>query len=158
MRSTLGKLAFAALLSLAWLAPAQALAQGEMGSWKINPAKSKYNPGPPPREIVTKFEPAGKGIKNTTQMTNAQGTASTMVYTAQFDGKDYPLEGSAISNTVALKKRTDGSVERTDKKDGKVVFTMVRTLSKDGKTLTVVQKGMDGKGQPFENVMVFDRQ
>ena len=159
MRNALGRTAVAALvLSLACLAPAIHAQSKDpvMGSWKLNPAKSKYNPGPPPKEIVTRFEPAGKAVKNTTEFVNAEGKAFTIVYTAEVDGKDYPLTGSATANAVALKKLANGSVERTDKMDGKVTQTLVRTLSKDGKSLTVVQKGTSPKG-PFENVMVFDR-
>jgi len=160
MRNAIGRSALAALvLSLACLVPA-AHAQSKdpvMGTWKVNPAKSKYNPGPPPKEIVTKFEAAGKAVKNTTEFTNAEGKAFTIVYTAEVDGKDYPLTGSATADAVSLKKLADGRIERTDKKEGKVTQTLVRSLSKDGKMLTVVQKGTSPKG-PFENVMVFDRQ
>ena len=161
MRLAIGRAALAALtLSVACLAPAtQAQSRDPaMGSWKVNPAKSKYSPGPPPKAISTRFEAAGKAIKNTTEFTNAEGKLLTIVYTADVDGKDYPVTGSAVANTVSLKKLADGSIERTDKKDGKVVQTLVRTVSKDGKTMTVTQKGKTAQGAPIDNVMVFDKQ
>ena len=161
MRNACFKAALAALsLSIACLAPA-AQAQSKdpvIGTWKINPEKSKYNPGPPLKSVVTKFEPAGKGVKNTTEFTNAEGKAFTVTYTAEYDGKDNPLAGSATANTVAIKKLKDGSVERVDKKDGKVTMTMVRQVSKDGKSMTVTQKATNPQGKPVDNVLVFDRQ
>jgi hypothetical protein len=161
MRNAIGRTALVALvLSLGFLAPA---AHGQskdaaIGNWKINAEKSKYSPGPPPKALSTRFEAAGKGIKNTTEFTNPEGKPATIVYTAEIDGKDYPLTGSAVATSVSLKQLPDGSVERTDKKDGKVVQTMVRKVSKDGKTLTVTLRGKTAQGAPIENVMVFDRQ
>jgi hypothetical protein len=161
MRYATGRAAFAVLvLSAACLAPAvQAQSKDPViGSWKINQAKSTYTPGPPPKALATRFEAAGKGLKNTTDFTNPEGKSFMIVYTAEVDGKDYPLAGSASATAVSLKKLPDGSVERTDKKDGKVVQTLVRQVSKDGKTLTVTQKGKTPQGAPVRNVMVFEKQ
>ncbi|MEO5677391.1 MAG: hypothetical protein ABIQ84_07570 [Usitatibacter sp.] len=160
MRSALGKLAFAAILmSLTWVAPA-AWAQEKdlgMGTWKLNLAKSKYKPGPPPKSLVVKFEPAGKGVKTSSDFVNAQGEKTTAVYTAQYDGKDYPITGSATADTVALMKLAGGKIERVDKKGGKRVQTFVRSVSADGKTMTIAHKGKNAKGEPFDNVLVLEK-
>ena len=34
-----------------------------VGTWKLNLAKSKYNPGPPPKSGSNRFEPASGGLK-----------------------------------------------------------------------------------------------
>jgi len=47
-------------------------------------------------------------------------------YTANFDGKDYPLAGVPNADTVSLKRIDTRTTERTDKKDGKVVQTLTR--------------------------------
>ena len=160
MRTALGKLAFVAtLLSLAWMAPA-AWAQDSdpgMGTWKLNLAKSKYKPGPAPQSLVVKFEPAGKGVKTTSDFVNAKGEKISSVYTAYYDGKDYPITGSAVSDTVALKKLGGGKMERVDKKGGKPFQTFVRTVSADGKTMTITQKGTNPKGELFDNVLVLEK-
>jgi hypothetical protein len=44
------------------------------------------------------------------------------------------------------------------KKDGKVAGQSSYEVSSDGKTLTATVKGMDAKGRPFEQVIVFDRE
>ena len=160
MRSAIGKMAFAVILmSLTWLAPA-AWAQDKdlgMGTWKLNLAKSKYKPGPPPKSLVVTFEPAGKGVKTTSDFVNAEGQKTTAVYTANYDGKDYPITGSAIADTVALKKLGGGKIERVDKKGGKRVQTFVRSVSADGKTMTITHKGSNAKGEPFDNVLVLEK-
>ena len=133
-------------------------ADPRIGTWKVNTAKSKYSPGPPPQSLTVKVEPAGKGEKATAEFVNADGSRVTTVYTANFDGKDYPLTGSQLANTVALKRVDARTTERVDKKDGKVVQTLNRVVSADGKTMTVTVKGVNARGENVNNVVVFEKQ
>ena len=128
-----------------------------MGTWKLNVAKSKYSPGPAPRSMTLKVEPSSQGEKVTAEFVNADGTRTASVYTANFDGKDYPLTGSAVADTVSLKRIDARTTDRTDKKGGKVVQTLKRVVSEDGKTMTVTVKGMTAQGQAVNNVVVFDK-
>lgn len=41
---------------------------------------------------------------------------------------------------------------------GKAVGTTTRTVSADGKVLTLASKGTDAKGAAYDDVLVFDRQ
>jgi hypothetical protein len=129
-----------------------------IGTWKMNASKSKFNPGPPPQDLMVKVEPAGQGEKVTADISNADGTRTTTVYTANFDGKDYPLTGSPTADTVSLKRIDSRTTERTDKKGGKVVTTLKRVVSQDGKTMTVTTKGTNPDGQATNNVIVFEKQ
>src|SRR5262249_31472327 len=117
-----------------------------VGAWKLNVAKSTFSPGPAPQSNALKIEAAGQGEKVTTEGVNAEGARTATQYTANFDGKDYPLTGSQIANTVSLKRIDARTTERTDKKDGKVVQTLTRVVSADGKTMTVTVKGTNAQG------------
>jgi hypothetical protein len=128
------------------------------GTWKINLAKSKYNPGPPPKAQTLTIEPSGEGEKVTSEMTNADGTQAKVQYTAAFDGKDYPITGSNVADTVALTRIDARTSERTDKKGGKVIQVFRRVVSADGKTMTVTIKGTSATGEPMNNVVQFDKQ
>jgi hypothetical protein len=130
----------------------------KIGTWTLNLEKSKFSPGPPLKSLTITFEPAGKGIHLTTKGVGADGTASATEYTANYDGKDYPLTGSPTANTVALKRINAYTTSRIDKKDGKVVSTLRATLSKDAKTYTVTVKGKTAKGEPLANTLVFNKQ
>jgi len=163
MQSHWRTLTFVAVLALTGVLGAgvinlSAQADPRIGTWKLNAAKSKYNPGPPPQSLAVKVEPAGQGEKTTAEFVNADGTRTTTVYTAGFDGKDYPLTGSQIANTVALKRVDARTTVRTDKKEGKVVQTLTRVVAQDGKTMTVTVKGTNAQGQAVNNVVVFDKQ
>ena len=94
----------------------------------------------------------------TTEFVNADGTRTTTQYTANFDGKDSPLTGSAIADTVSLKRSNARTTVRTDKKGGTVVQTLRRVVSKDGKTMTVTTKGTNAQGQAVNNVALFEKQ
>jgi hypothetical protein len=78
-----------------------------------------------------------RGEKVTSEVVNADGTSTTTQYTANFDGKDYPLTGSLIADMVSLKRIDARTTERTDKKGGTVAQTIRRVVSADGKTMNV---------------------
>ena len=129
-----------------------------IGTWKLNVEKSKYSPGPAPQSETMKIEASGEGEKATTEGVNAAGTATRTQYTAQYDGKDYPMTGSQNADTVSLKRIDARTMERTDKKGEKVVATSTRVISEDGKTMTVTTKGTNAQGQASNNVTVWEKQ
>jgi len=130
-----------------------------IGTWKLNVAKSTYSPGPAPQSLMVKVEAAGQGEKVTADFVNADGTRTTTLYTANFDGKDSPLTGSLAGVDMVSLKRIDAqTTERTDKKGDKVVQVLARVVSPDGKTMTVTTKGTNAQGQAVNNVAVYDKQ
>jgi hypothetical protein len=129
-----------------------------IGTWKLNVEKSKFSPGPPPQSSTLKIETVGRGKKVTSEGVNAQGARTATEYTANYDGKDYPLTGSQIANTVSVRQIDARITESTVKKDGKVVRTLTRVVSEDGKTMTVRVKGTNAQGQPVDTVAVWEKQ
>jgi hypothetical protein len=130
-----------------------------IGTWKLNVAKSKYDPGPAPQSQTLTVEASGKGEKVTSEVVASDGKRTTTTYTANFDGKDYPLTGSTLgADKVSLKRIDARTTERTDKKDGKVITTIRRVVSVDGKTMNVTVKGTNAEGKPVNNIVVFEKQ
>ena len=76
---------------------------------------------------------------------------------APADGKEVPVTGSADADTASMKRINSYTTVVTNKKAGKATTTLRRTISKDGKTLTITAKGTDGKGRPVNSVEVFDK-
>jgi hypothetical protein len=128
-----------------------------VGTWHLNVQKSKFSPGPPPKSIVLTFEQTAPGtMKATADTVEADGQPRKTEFTTTTDGKDTPLAGSPIADTVSLK--TDGNKRvRVDKKGGKVVMTYNGTISPDGKTFTVDAKGTNPKGEAVHNQLVFEK-
>jgi len=79
-------------------------------------------------------------------------------YTYAYDGRDYPMLGSASYDTLNAVRIDTWTVRSEEKRDGKTVGIAVRQVSRDGKVLTITDKGTNRKGQPFSQLLVFDRQ
>ena len=132
-------------------------ANPRVGTWHLNVAKSTYSPGPAPKSQVLTIEAAGAGEKVTSESVLATGAKTVSVYTASYDGQPHPLTGSDTADAVTLKRVDANTSERTDSKGGKAVQTLVRVVSKDGKTMTVTIKGTNAQGQAVNNVVVFEK-
>jgi hypothetical protein len=128
------------------------------GTWTLNVAKSKFNSGPTIKSQTRKYEVSGETVKQTLDGVDASGKPTHMTFSAQYDGKDYPVSGNPDADTIAVKRTDKYSAKSTLKKDGKPVQTTVRHVSKDGKTLTMKTTGTNSKGEKVDNVLVFDKQ
>jgi len=134
---------------------AQSVSDSALGAWTLNHAKSTFS-GAVPYRRVTKFEVVGDAIKETTYTMSTDKRSVLVEYTARFDGNDYPISNSILT-TVSLKRVDDHTVERTGKIGGQVVETETRTVSDNGKVLTVATKG-NRDGAEYSSVQVYDRQ
>jgi len=142
------------------LAPMAGYAQTNpfVGTWNLNLAKSKFSPTPPVQSSTLTYEAVEQGVKATVKGTDAEGKPIDYQYTANYDGKDYPITGAPNADTVSLKRINAYKVEQTRKKAGKVVLTMTLVVSKDGKTLTTTAKGVNAKGEKVSGTAVYEKQ
>jgi hypothetical protein len=131
----------------------------QYGTWKLNLAKSKYSPGPAPKEGTVTIEAAGPGRKVSVTGVAADGTAVKWGYSGNFDGKEIPITGNhPDADVVILKRVSANAVRTTNKKAGKRTLVNGVSVSPDGKTLTVATTGVNAKGQTVKNIQVFDKQ
>ncbi len=140
------------------LAVTAATADQHSGTWKMNPDKSKYSPGPAPKNTTAKIESDENGIKVSVEGSNVDGSALHVQYDAKFDGKDYPVTGVPYADMVSVKRIGADTIVSTMKKGGQVVMTVTSVVSKDGKTRTSTFKGKDSEGHDVLNVVVSDKQ
>jgi hypothetical protein len=130
----------------------------QVGTWKLNLAKSKYSPGPAPKEVMMKIEAKGAGFHLMQAGYDAAGKPIKIDFTVNYDGKDTQVKGVSNTDTIAVKRVDANTSVSTLKKGGKVVMTVTSVVSKDGKTRTSTFKGTDANGKPVNNVTVYDRQ
>jgi len=128
-----------------------------LGTWKLNVAKSTFDPGPAPKTGTAVFTASGGNVKVVSDGTAATGAPAHWEYTAGHDGKEYPMTGSPDADTVSLKRINPSTVESTYKKAGKVTLVNTRTVAADGKTMTVTVKGTNAQGQKVNNVLVYEK-
>jgi hypothetical protein len=123
-------------LTLARVGKAPAGAHGLSGSWK--PVKME---AVSERELMVSYKLEGDVFS----MRRPTGQS----YMAKIDGEDTVYRGDAEIGRVAVKRVGAGSIEETDKKDGKVVGVTTLTLAADGKSMKVAMKDVDGSVNEF---------
>ena len=138
--------------SLAW-----AQSSPFVGTWKLNVAASKFEPGPPPQNQSRTWD--ASGAVSITGV-NAAGKTVAYSYPIKGDGKDYPT-GGAIPNgadTISTKQVDANNVTAIFTKAGKQVESTTFAVSKDGKVLTITAKGVLPDGRNLNNETHWDKQ
>jgi len=130
-----------------------------IGTWKINPAKSRYAAGTAPKSVTTKHEAAGAGVKSTVDSVDADGTVRHWTYASNYDGKDSPITGNCPYGDSIARTRVDANTTRAVYKNGgTATANQTSVVSGDGKSRTVTTTGTNAKGKAVNSVVVYDKQ
>lgn len=128
-----------------------------MGTWKLNEAKSKFAPGATKNTTVA-YEAAGDNVKVTVDGTDSNGNAVHSEWTGKFDGKAYPVTGDPTSDSRSYRRINPRTMTLIARKGGKVALTGRIVVSPDGKSRTVTTTAIDSKGRRVRSVAVYDKQ
>jgi hypothetical protein len=148
------------LFTLALLLVATAVAfagNPNMGTWKLNEAKSKI-PAGAPKNTMVKYEAAGDNIKVTVDGVDGMGKPIHNEWTGKFDGKDYPLTGDSTADARSYKMVNDHTTKLVNKKDGKPSLTGEIVISADGKSRTITVSGTDAMGKKISFTATYDKE
>jgi hypothetical protein len=129
----------------------------QMGTWKLNEAKSKFSPGATKNNTVV-YEAAGDSVKVTVDGVDGDGNPIHSEWTGKFDGKFYPVTGDPTSDMRSYRKINNHTLALTGKKDGKITLTGRIVVSANGRTRTVTTTGTNSKGKKISNRAVYDKQ
>ena len=132
-------------------------ADPNVGSWKLNEAKSKIAAGAPKNQTVV-YTAVGDSYKCVVDGVDGTGKATHNEWTGKFDGKDYPVTGDPASDTRSLKMTSPGRYALTNAKAGKTTVTGTVEFSADNKTRTLTMDMTDPAGKKVTSVAVYDRQ
>jgi hypothetical protein len=129
----------------------------QMGTWKLNEAKSKFGPGATKNNTVV-YEAAGDSVKVTVDGVDGDGNPIHSEWTGKFDGKFYPVTGDPTSDMRSYRKINNHTLALSGKKDGKITLTGRIVVSANGRTRTVTTTGTNSKGKKISNRAVYDKQ
>ena len=129
----------------------------QMGTWKLNEAKSKFSPGATKNHTVV-YEAAGDDVKITVDGVDGAGNPSHNEWTGKFDRKFYPVTGDPTSDMRSYRKVNNHTLALTGKKGGKITLTGRITVTANGRTRTVTTTATDSKGKSMSNRAVYDKQ
>lgn len=130
------------------------------GIWKLNLAKSEFRLGPPPLAQTQVWEPSGEGVRVSVETVTGPGSRIEYGYTANVDGRDYPMDGELTPNgaeTIALTRLDPHAIMATLRRTDEVVLTIRIVISSDGRVLTLTSTGTNRNEQPTDSVTVFDK-
>ena len=139
-------------------APAKSPGDPVIGTWRLNVARSQFTPGPGWRSQTRVYQATSAGVGVTWAGVDAKGKKMQVSYTYGYDGRDYPMLGSASYDTLNAVRTGERTVRSEEKRDGKTVGIAVRMVSPDGRILTITDTGTNRKGQSFSQLLVFERQ
>lgn len=128
-----------------------------MGTWKLNEAKSKLDPAQGKNTTVM-YEPAGDSIKVTVIGVDKDGKPTKNEWTGKFDGKGYKVTGDATLDSRSYTQVNDHTLEMTIKSHDKVVMTGKIVVSKDGKSRVVTTDGTNAEGKKVHVKGVYDKE
>lgn len=122
-----------------------------VGTWKLDTAKSKCDPGPCPTSETVTIQPDSVSV----QETAGNGSTTSWSYAQTWD-TNVPITGMQDSN-VTSHKDSDRVVEHTWKM-GNAHYKGRGVVSKNDKTMRYTLNGTDQNGKPVHNVLVFEKQ
>jgi len=160
MKTLFQSLAMSTMLAFA-LVPAGFAADSTdpaIGTWKLNVEKSKFAAERAPKAMTRTYAATANGTSMTVTGVNADGSAVSQSAMLTYDGKDVAFTGSPMWDTLSLKKVNGSTVKSELKKDGKVVGHTTRTISGQGKVLTLTTAYKSAKGGTIHETDVFDKQ
>ncbi|HMD48199.1 MAG TPA: hypothetical protein VKG79_03835 [Bryobacteraceae bacterium] len=132
----------------------------KFGTWNLNLEKSTFAPGSKPRSDTRIYEDRGGGVimsKHTTA--DQQGREALTIYVAKFDDKEYPVitKGSSAFSFIAFHRIDEYSESFVLTRDGKVAVRGTTTISKNGKTMTMILNRTNGEGQTARDIDIYEK-
>lgn len=128
---------------------------GIAGTWTLDVVKS-LSAGSGAESMTVTYTPIQDGVRIKVDLDAAAGAQYGDV-TPMYDGKDDPIHGNPDADTIASQRIDARTGQSTMKKNGKVAVTVTRSLSEDGKTLTLTMKGTNRDGQARNDTLVFQK-
>jgi polyisoprenoid-binding protein YceI len=166
--STHRRIALMSLVLIAAALPGAAAAQGTeslAGTWKLNAAKSKYDPASlAMKSGTTTYTFSGNSVTANIDQVNAKDEKVHTEYTATLDGADHPWKStiagkpSTAQDALSFKKLDAHTYHIENKLKGKVMTTNHIVVAPDGKSRTVTITGTNAQGQKVHHVVVYDKQ
>ena len=133
----------------------------EVGTWKLNVAKSKFpSTEPAPKEETLIIRVVGDQFETVITGTRVDGTKISEKFMNPLQGGEGKYQEPTLpKGESVIQTRVDAySVYFTTLQDGKQIERTHCVVSKDGKTITCTARGMDAKGKPYESLDYFEKQ
>ena len=121
-----------------------------VGTWKLNVAKSKFSPGPPPQSETVMI-----GADNKVEVSGVDGKGQAVNWSYTFAPGPATITG--LPDASVIETRKGNTVDHTWK-IGKATQKGHGVISKDGKTMIYTLKGTDAEGKKVSDRSLYEKQ
>ena len=128
-----------------------------IGTWKLNPAKCRYQAGAIPKSRILSFVAIPNGVKASSDLLDDVGIVH-IEFEAQYGGSDVAMRGGNPGPVISIKRLNAYTFDTFQKSGSTVTVTTHFVVSQDGKTLTATATGLDGTGKKYTNISIYDKQ
>ena len=148
---------FLALAFCLCAAAASFAANPNVGTWKLNEAKSKIPAGVSKNTTVT-YTADGDNLKAVLDGVDGKGNPTHSEWVGKFDGKDYPVTGDPHVDARSITRVSENHYKFANKKEGKVVASGTLVLAPDGKSRTLTTTGTNAEGKKVSATFLYDKE
>jgi hypothetical protein len=151
-------LVFAVVLALHTLLSGQTPSTDDalLGTWRIDLAASRYQPGPAVRNETRTYIRQDDGVLGRIDRVHADGRRELIEYRADL-GHQVPVSGTRAYDAIRLKRIDQYTTEGVLSHAGRVFGYSRRTIAPDGRTMTIVFR-REEPGDMVDNRVVYRKQ
>jgi hypothetical protein len=132
-------------------------ADSSLGTWKLNVAKSTFGSGTVSKGETRTYSATSMGTHVVIEGEDASGKKSKTEALLTYDGQPQKVAGNPDFDTVTTKRVNKYETTAELLKGGKVVGSLRRLVSKDGKTMTINQKVLKADGSTETSLAFYER-
>jgi hypothetical protein len=129
-----------------------------LGTWKLNEAKSKIPAGVGKNTTVVYTTAGSDMFTVTTDGVDGSGKPAHSEWTGKFDGRPYPVTGLSAVDARAVTAKGDRTLEIVNMKGGKSVGMAKVEIARDDKSRTLESEGTLPDGKKYKAKYVYDKQ
>ena len=126
-----------------------------LGVWKLQPEKSEYAQGVPPKEATYSFKSGEeKSLDVSISWKDAEGKSFSVSYSITPDGIRKKYENPQIADEVMSEFESENVLNTSTYKGGQLIAFATRIIGEDGE-MKVIQRFFTPDGGSFENVQYY---
>jgi|SRR5579872_2991085 len=126
------------------------------GAWTFHSEWSKLTTLPP-RSWIMRIEATSDAVNEREEIVSSDGVRTVVTIQARFDGKDYPVTGSPLADTIAYTRVDAHHILGIAKKDGYISIRESVATSLEGHILTLTYSIYVNVQEVATGIAVFER-
>jgi len=126
------------------------------GTWAFSGVRSDLST-PAPKRWVLQIKASQSDVSHREDIVTSDGSRMTVALQARFDGQEYPVSGSPLTETIACTRLDSHLIASTGRKGGVVTLTDTLAVSPEGDVLTLTYSISGGAEEVAKGTAIFER-